>query len=49
MGRLTTHVLDTAKGCPAGGIRIVGGLELGQEGAPGLLFHLRRELGWTGR
>lgn len=22
MGRLTTHVLDTAKGCPAGGIRI---------------------------
>ncbi|HAY47844.1 MULTISPECIES: hydroxyisourate hydrolase [Thalassospira] len=22
MGRLTTHVLDTAKGCPAAGIRI---------------------------
>ncbi len=22
MGRLTTHVLDTARGCPAGGIRI---------------------------
>jgi 5-hydroxyisourate hydrolase len=22
MGRLTTHVLDTARGCPAGGVRI---------------------------
>jgi 5-hydroxyisourate hydrolase len=22
MGRLTTHVLDTASGCPAGGVRI---------------------------